>query len=34
MKTVLVRHKVKDRCEEPPVSVELTAVGTYRLIGA
>lgn len=34
MKTVLVRHRVKDCCEDPPVRVELTAVGTYRLLGA
>lgn len=26
--------EIKDRCEEPPVPVELTAVGAYRLFGA
>ncbi len=24
---------IKDRCEEPPVAVELTEVGSYRVFG-
>lgn len=25
--------QIKDRCEEPPVAVDLTEVGSYRLLG-
>lgn len=24
---------IKDRCEEPPVAVELTEIGSYRVLG-